>query len=172
MTVEMVELRNGTTITLAEYEKAKTERRRASAKQAAKTRAKNAAESEIRRAFLEKFEDCNFGGIMHAWVYPAMARSVKSGVLDPRLVERDREVKANVEKYDRKQAEFLARPITAQTEARYTGLIKNRQLYEGACELSWPMYFVFRKEHAGEVAPLTADDLAYAGLWTSCAIRP
>jgi hypothetical protein len=71
---EMVELRNGTTITLAEYEKAKTERRRASAKQAAKTRAKNAAESEIRRAFLEKFEDCNFGGIMHAWVYPAMAR--------------------------------------------------------------------------------------------------
>jgi len=71
--------------------------------------------------------------------------------------------------YDRKQEEFQATPITAKTERKYTALIKNRKLYEGACELAWEMYFKFRDEHP-DCEPLTPDDLAYVGQWTSCAM--
>jgi Protein of unknown function (DUF3102) len=59
-----------------------------------------------------------------------------------------------------------------EVEQVYTGLIKNRELYEGACELPWAQYFEYRDSHPDDVAPLTPDDLAYVGQWTSAAPAP
>jgi hypothetical protein len=97
--------------------------------------------------------------------------SLRSGVDEPELVERKREHKERMAEYERKHAEFLATPITAEIEQEYTGLIKNRQLYEGACELSWEQYFKYRDQHP-DCEPLTPNDLTYAALWTPCAVPP
>jgi hypothetical protein len=102
------------------------------------------------------------------WIYPLMKAALKSGVDEPKLVERKREQAEHEAEFDRKQAEFQATPITAETEQEYTGLIKQRRLYEGACMLAWEQYFKFRAQHP-DCEPLTPDDLAYAGQWTSCA---
>jgi hypothetical protein len=49
-------------------------------------------------------------------------------------------------------------------------LIKTQRLYEGACDLSWEQYFEYRDEHP-DCTALSQDDLAYAGMWTSCAVN-
>jgi Protein of unknown function (DUF3102) len=67
-----------------------------------------------------------------------------------------------------KEVEEEAEPFTAKTERKYTRLITQRQLYEGACHLSWPLYFEYRGEHP-ECEPLTNDDLGYVRQWTSAA---
>ena len=41
-------------------------------------------------------------------------------------------------------------------EREYTALIKRRQLYEGACELSWAQYFKYRERHP-DCTPLSED---------------
>jgi hypothetical protein len=64
----------------------------------------------------------------------------------------------------------LLAPITPEKEQAYTRLIKTRQLYEGACDLSWVQYSKYRDQHP-ECAALTADDLDYAGMWTAVAIK-
>jgi hypothetical protein len=55
-----------------------------------------------------------------------------------------------------------------EMEQQYTALIQDRQLYEGACELPWSRYFAYRDQHP-ECTPLTSEDLAYVGQWTSAA---
>jgi hypothetical protein len=65
----------------------------------------------------------------------------------------------------------LLAPITADKEREYTRLIQQRELYEGACELSWERYFEYRDEH-DECSSLTQDDLDYASMWTTCALHP
>jgi hypothetical protein len=42
-------------------------------------------------------------------------------------------------------------------------------LIEGDCERPRQNYFGYREAHAQEVEPLTDDDLAHVGMWTSCA---
>jgi len=98
-----------------------------------------------------------------------MASSLKSGVDECASLRRATEER--IKRLDEEHAAFLLQPIKAETEREYTALIKQRQLYEGACNLSWPMYFQFREEHADDVVPLSADDIAYAGSWTSCAVK-
>jgi hypothetical protein len=104
-----------------------------------------------------------------------MESSLASGIDDTTLVEMKAADTAETEQWERgreererKHEEYLATPIAAETEQHYTKLITRRKLYEGACELSWPMYFKYRNEHP-DLPPLTPDDLAYAGMWTSCA---
>jgi ParB-like chromosome segregation protein Spo0J len=92
--------------------------------------------------------------------------SLASGIDHLAGVKRENEEYA--EQHDRDQEEFQRTPITAETEQRYTAMITHRGLYEGACMLAWPMYFKYRDEHP-DLPPLTPDDLAYAGMWTSCA---
>jgi hypothetical protein len=58
--------------------------------------------------------------------------------------------------------------FTAKDEVDYTQMIKDRKLFEGACDLRWPEYFEFRQ--ANKCARLTANDLRYAGQYTSCAV--
>jgi len=52
-----------------------------------------------------------------------------------------------------------------ETVQKYTALIKNRQLYEGACSLAWLAYFEYRNAYPDECIPLTNDDLAYGVQW-------
>ena len=52
-----------------------------------------------------------------------------------------------------------------------TAMTQKRMLYAGACMLAWEMYFKYRDEHP-DCAALTPDDLAYASMWTSCAVVP
>jgi hypothetical protein len=138
------------------------ERRSAGAKQAAKTR----AEDRLARTYGERFG--YVFGVQERWFYKAMEAALRSGVDAPRLIKRRREVEEIGREFDRKQAEFQATPITADTEREYTALIKTRRLYDGACMLAWEMYFKFRDQHS-DCEPLTPDDLAYAGMWTACA---
>jgi hypothetical protein len=75
-------------------------------------------------------------------------------------------------KYTRETAAELAeggRAFTAERERLFTEAIKNRLLYEGACDLPWPEYAAFRQKHGGET--LTKGDLAYLAAWTPCALR-
>jgi hypothetical protein len=60
----------------------------------------------------------------------------------------------------------LLAPITPEKEQAYTRLIKSRQLYEGACGLSWEEYFTYRGEHP-DCTPLSRDELDYASMWTA-----
>jgi hypothetical protein len=137
------------------------ERRSAGAKQAAKSRAEN----RLAIAYGERFG--HVYGVQERWFYKAMEAALLSGVDNPRLIKRRRKIEERTAKYDRKQAKFLATPIKAKTEREYTALIKQRRLYEGACELAWARYFEYRDAHH-DCEPLTADDLAYAGMWTAC----
>jgi hypothetical protein len=60
--------------------------------------------------------------------------------------------------------------FTADRERQFTEVIKDRMLYEGACDLPWPEYVAFRKKHSCK--PLTDSDLAYLAEWTPCAVNP
>jgi hypothetical protein len=136
--------------------------RSASAKQAAKTRAR----MRLAQDYGERFGHVT--GVQEDWFPALMKGALESGVDDPRLIARKQEIEQNGREFDRKQMEFLATPITADTEREYTALIKQRRLYEGACMLAWEQYFKFRDQHA-DCEPLTSDDLEYAGHWTACA---
>jgi hypothetical protein len=59
-----------------------------------------------------------------------------------------------------------AHPFTADDECEYTTMVKQRKLYEGACELRWKDYFAYRD--ANTCRALTEDDLLYLGQWTVC----
>src|ERR1700738_422482 len=69
---------------------------------------------------------------------------------------------------EREREEFLRQPCTPEMEQKYTTLIKNRELYHGACELSWGQYFKYRDRHP-DLSPLDQDDLDYVSMWTPCA---
>jgi hypothetical protein len=60
----------------------------------------------------------------------------------------------------------LLAPMTPEKEQEYTRLIKSRELYEGACDLSWQEYFAYRGQHP-DCAPLSRDELDYANMWTA-----
>src|SRR5262245_16998997 len=62
-----------------------------------------------------------------------------------------------------------ASTFTKEREREFTKVIKNRMLYEGACDLPWPEYFAFRNKHK-DCERLTDSDLTYAAEWTSCAL--
>ena len=118
-------------------------------------------------------------GVLDRARYNLMAASLASGV------DQLADVRREQEEYADKQAEHvraktlrratinapLLAPITPEKERAYMGLIKRRQLYEGACALSWQEYFDFRDAHP-DCALLTRGDLAYASDWTACAVIP
>jgi hypothetical protein len=133
---------------------------------ALKARRARIAEHKTWEAYFERFG--SFPCRLSPDVIARMAASLASGV--DQCGEERCETQKRIEKYDREQAAFLARPITAATERKYTALIKQRQLYEGACDLAWARYFEYRDAHP-KCAPLGSEDLAYAAQWTSCAVR-
>jgi hypothetical protein len=123
---------------------------------------------ELIDAYGERFGYVN--GMYDSQLYRLMEASLLSGVDEPELVEIKRKLKEHVAEFERKHAEFLATPITAETEQEYTSRIKQRRLYEGACDLSWEQYFKFRDQHP-DCEPLTPDDLTYLAMWTPCAAK-
>jgi hypothetical protein len=58
--------------------------------------------------------------------------------------------------------------FTPEREREFTQAIKERMLYEGACDLPWAEYFSFRKKN--NCAALTDADLAYAAQYSSCKV--
>ena len=52
--------------------------------------------------------------------------------------------------------------FTADDEKEYTGNIKKRKLWEGACDLNWPKYRAYRAAHPG-CERLDTQDLRYVG---------
>jgi hypothetical protein len=119
-------------------------------------------------------------GFVCVYITPDVLRrmedSLKSGVDDFAELKREKQrqqdehVRAETLRREALNSPLLA-PITAEKEQAYTGLIKRRQLYEGACGLSWAEYFEYRDQHP-ECDPLTRGDLAYASDWTACAVIP
>jgi ParB/RepB/Spo0J family partition protein len=107
-------------------------------------------------------------GVLDSARVKLMQSSLTSGV--DKLAEVKRLDREYAEKRQRDHEEFLRQPCTPEMEQEYTALIKNRALYEGACELSWAQYFRYRDEHP-DCTRLDDDDLIYAGMWTSCAVR-
>jgi hypothetical protein len=140
------------------------------AKQGAATRKQRKAERALIAAYQERFGDID--GWTTRRDYRLMAKSLKEGV--DHLA--DRRVRAAARENAPSFAELakaeLAKlppppPFSAKDELAYTRLIKNRKLFNGACELCWPEYFEYRA--ANKCARLTANDLRYAGQYTACA---
>ena len=126
---------------------------------------KSRADNKISNDYRKRFGGAS-GVLDHARL-GLMKASLESGV--DQLADVKRAQKEYAEQTDREHHVFLATPITPEMEHECTAMIKQRTLYEGACDLSWPMYFKYREEHP-DLPPLTSDDLAYAGMWTSCAL--
>jgi ParB/RepB/Spo0J family partition protein len=125
------------------------------------------ADNKISRAYDKQFG--YIAGVIDRDRINLKAASLASGT--DQLADEKRKQKEHHEQREREHEEFLATPITPEMEHEYTAMIKQRTLYEGACMLAWLMYFKYRDEHP-DLPPLTPDDLAYAGMWTSCAVRP
>jgi hypothetical protein len=125
---------------------------------------KRRANSKISRAYYKQFG--HFYTVINSDVLRHMEASMQSGVDELADIKREHH-----ERREREREEFLATPITPKVEHEYTAMIKRRTLYEGACMLAWPMYFKYRDEHP-DLPPLSPDDLEYASLWTTCAVRP
>jgi hypothetical protein len=127
---------------------------------------KRKADKKVHRDYCKRFGGCS--GTHDYERVLLMVESLRSGT--DQLTDVKRQNEEARERFDREQEEFQRTPITAETEIRYTTLIRERELYEGACMLAWSMYFEYRDQHP-DLTPLSEDDLAYAGLWTSCAVR-
>src|SRR5882724_320938 len=108
---------------------------------------------QLFEAYAERFGGA-YGVHLDDNICRLMEAALRSGVDEPELVQKRREAEEYRVEYERKHAEFLVTPITAETEQEYTGRIKNRKLYDGACELAWEQYFIFRDQHP-ECEPLT-----------------
>jgi hypothetical protein len=122
--------------------------------------------SKIYSEYRERFG--GIGGMLDPERMRLIGLSLQSGL--DHLTEEKQRHKKYAEQYNLGQEQFERTPITATMEHEYTAMIKQRVLYEGACSLAWPMYFQYRDEHP-DLPPLTPDDLAYVGMWTSCAIQ-
>jgi len=92
-----------------------------------------------------------------------------TGKDQPELIAMRKECERNLRAYDKRRAKEEAAKLvyvfTADDEKEYTGYIKKRKLWEGACDLNWPKYRAYRAAHP-ESAPLDAKDLRYVGQWT------
>lgn len=58
--------------------------------------------------------------------------------------------------------------FTAKHERLMTRFLKERSVPDGGCELPWQVYFDYRDAH--KCAPLSKDDMKYAGAFSSCAL--
>jgi hypothetical protein len=125
---------------------------------------------KIYREYAERFGHFLMVSLSAA-VVRRMKASLKSGKDELAREKREQreQLKEQVKQSRREHKAFLLRPITAEMEREYTALIKRRQLYEGACDLSWAQYFKYREQHP-DCASLSENDLAYAGMWTACAV--
>jgi hypothetical protein len=128
---------------------------------------KRRADNKISRAYDKQFS--YIAGVIDRDRINLMAASLASGI--DQLAGEKRKQKERQEQQEREHEEFLVTPITPEMEHEYTAMIKQRTLYEGACMLAWQMYFKYRDEHP-DLPPLSPDDLEYAGMWTSCTVRP
>jgi hypothetical protein len=137
-------------------------------------RRKRKANNKISDDYGKRFG--GFSTVINPDVLRRMKASLQSGI--DQFAELKAERECDQDEYVREEtlkraalnAPLLA-PITPKKEKAYTRLIKARQLYEGACDLSWEQYFKYRDEHP-DLPPLTPDDLEYAGMWTACAVPP
>jgi hypothetical protein len=139
------------------------------AKQRAATRKQRKAHKAIWAAYQKMFP--RKGGFW-GWYSDALIRkSLKTG-RDYMKEAQEAQGKANEKaaaEWRQFQAEKAAQPLpafTAKNEAVYTRTIKNRKLFEGACDLRWQEYFEFRD--ANKCDRLSANDLRYAGQYTVC----
>ena len=143
---------------------------------ALKARRKSMADSKTHDDYFKQFGALY--GVLDRARHNLMAASLASGVDQLAGIRREQQ------EYADKQAEHvreetlrratlnepLLAPITPEKEQACTDLIKTRQLYEGACGLSWAEYFEYRQHHG--CIQLTRSDLAYAAQYTACAIVP
>jgi hypothetical protein len=134
------------------------------AQRGARTRKQRALANAYARAFPQYR-----GGFMTPAIYRAMAVALKTGIEQPILIEQREQIERNMAKYDAALAAEHAQAFTPELEKQYTAKIKGRRIMEGDCERPWQNYFAYRDAHPKEVEPLTGQDLAYVGQWTSCA---
>ena len=137
------------------------------------TPAQRGAQTRARHASLQAYCD-KFGGFtghLTRDVERAIQSALKTGKDHPLLIGIKKENARNHAKAKAELAAEHAAPFTPELEKHYTARVKNRRLIEGDCQRPWQNYFDYRAMHASDVAPLTAQDLAYAGQWTSCARR-
>ena len=115
---------------------------------AAETRRRE--QRELRNAYNQKF------GIPMVFEWSAkniklLKRALAAGKDQPELIAMRKEYERNVRAYDKRRAkEEVAKLVyvfTADDEKEYTGYIKKRKLWEGACDLNWPKYRNYRAEH-------------------------
>jgi hypothetical protein len=132
-----------------------------------------------RRQRMTESKTCNdygeqFGLVSFMSITPDVLRrmedSLTSGVDDfaDFKAEQEREHAEYVREETQRRADInapLLAPITPEKEQEYTRLIKSRELYEGACDLSWEEYFTYRGQHP-DCTPLSRDELDYASMWT------
>ena len=133
---------------------------------AAETRRREREQRELRNAYNQKF------GIPMVFEWSAkniklLKRALAAGKDQPELIAMRKEYERNVRAYDKRRQKRakLVYVFTADDEKEYTGNIKKRKLWEGACDLNWPKYRNYRAEHS-ECEPLDAKDLRYVGQWT------
>jgi hypothetical protein len=135
---------------------------------AAETRRQRREQDALRNAYNQKF------GIPMVFEWSAkniklLKRALATGKDQPELIAMRKECERNLRAYDKRRAKEEAAKLvyvfTADDEKEYTGYIKKRKLWEGACDLNWPKYRAYRAAHP-ESAPLDAKDLRYVGQWT------
>ena len=135
---------------------------------AAETRRREREQRELRNAYNQKF------GIPMVFEWSAkniklLKRALAAGKDQPELIAMRKEYERNVRAYDKRRAKEEAAKLvyvfTADDEKEYTGYIKKRKLWEGACDLNWPKYRNYRAEHPG-CERLDTKDLRYVGQWT------
>jgi hypothetical protein len=143
------------------------------AKRAAATRKQNKAARAIWNAYNERFGE--FGWLTNSTLR-LMRKSLKDGIdhlieerakADARMQENKAghdEIMEAIKREAERQGKVSSGPFAAKDERAITKLIKNRKLFEGACELPWPEYFEYRE--ANKCPRLTANDLRYAGQYT------
>jgi hypothetical protein len=145
------------------------------AKRGAATRKQRKADRVIWDAYNERFGEFNW---LTNSILRLMRKSLKDGIdhlaqerakADARMKENEAghdEIMAAIKRDAERQAGASPEgPFSAKDERKYTGLIKHRRLFEGACELRWQEYFEFRD--ANKCDRLTANDLRYAGQYTA-----
>jgi hypothetical protein len=132
------------------------------------------AANKICDAYFAKFGE--FSLIIRPREIALMSKSLrtgKDGLAEQRRKQAEREAEFEATRPQREAQEAAERetynkahPLTTKEEAHYTRLVRERRLYEGACDLRWADYFAFRAAHKRK--PLTAEDVEYLSQWTVC----
>jgi hypothetical protein len=135
---------------------------------AAETRKRRREEGELRNAYDQKF------GMPMVFEWSAkniklLKRALATGKDQPELIAMRNQAQKTYDECPAREAarkaEQAAYVFTAEDEKKYSGYIKKRKLWEGACNLNWAKYRKYRAANPG-CERLNAVDLRYVGQWT------